>query len=196
MPVLVVVRHAEDNNSGLDEHGWAHAAAYGHLFKLFASTDKYPRLNDLMNNGTLCPFKSIVSYYTGKPKQTAESIRDNLDLSGYEIWGSDSKPNINIPERKAGISTILIMNRQSLWGEGGKPDKGTFLDRAIPYGSERDKIIKAGSPMFNYMYVFTYQNNTTLNNVSIFAQKYNYSGRTNQCNVRLHDGSVNNPIII
>jgi|GEM_PF-5390914 len=206
--VLAVIRHGEDDNNGLNSAGWAHGAAYGHLLKV-GGGDSFPRLDTLLQGeiSNICPFSKIVSYYTTKPRNTAEKIRDNLggEIEGVELKGSDKWPHLDkAPKLEEGASTLVVLNRQAMWGKGGNPDGGTFLDLVVA-NDNRDKIIKAGSPMFNFLYIFKDQTTDgfrSFKNVFIYVQKYDYwdakanSYKTNQCNLRLHNGSEKWPLTI
>ncbi|MCC2644574.1 MAG: hypothetical protein K0R94_352 [Burkholderiales bacterium] len=203
-PALVIIRHAEDDPYGrkqpgredtLNIQGDHHASAYAHLLDSLWNAD-YAGFGQLAKMSNICPFQTIYGYYTSNPYKTAALIQSKLPANFKTSW------NLNdMPKLEPAKSTLLVLNRTIMWGSGDNPDNDTFLKKIAEHSGANNKyeIYKGKSPMFNFMYVFTGQNQYDLfsfANAKVFVQRYDYYWKddneqhhivtSDKCAVRIH----------
>ncbi len=189
-PVLVMIRHAEDQDnpngtSSLDKYGEAHSKAYVPLF-----TGIKNKLDELIGVD-VCPFTKITSLYTPNPKATVKSTAAAANISVKD------EPNFVLPILDKDASTLLVLNRQTIWGKESnipEPVSNSFLGKIAGSNATIKQMIKhAGSPRFNYLYVFKNQNaDGTFNDASIYIQMYNTDKKKFVCVGRLKKDDFTN----
>jgi hypothetical protein len=202
-----VLRHGEDYSKQEDissptvdpttypltPEGRAHVIAYKDLF----SNTSSQWIGKLLGED-ICPIGQIIISDSKAPRATAEPIALALNLKIQKFnkntnW-STFLQNINLKKNK---SVLMISTRQILWAlERGQnsPDNNSLLINFLNQNdtADRNKIIVARSPQFNYLYEFKNLQTGTktfFQDVGIYIQKVKVDTNTlDQCFMRLTTG--------
>ena len=117
-PVLVLIRHAEDAKGKLDIYGQLHQKAYAPVFA--GVKNKL----DVLLNEEICPFTKVISLYIQPIRQLQQFKQLKILINHYPLTiqiktiEEGQPPSlVGIPLLASDESTLLIMNRQTIWAD-------------------------------------------------------------------------------